>query len=60
MHVTAITADNIYKLFRIERDRAGNFYVVDNRGPNAVLSDHFKSMAEAQREWSRRVEQALN
>ncbi len=55
----AINAEAVYKLFRIETDKTGKFWVADLRGENVVTSERFDSHAEAQDEWSRRVEAVL-
>lgn len=58
--ITAIDADSVYRRFVIETDATGGHWVADKSGPNVVTSERFKSMAEAQREWSRRVEAFLS
>ena len=58
MRIAAINADDLYQRFRIETDRSGKFWVADKGGPNVVCSERFDTKAEAQREWSRRVEAA--
>lgn len=60
MHVAAIDADSIYRLFVIETDSTGEHWVAFKGGPNVELSDRFATIAEAQREWSRRVEAYLS
>lgn len=58
--VTTINADAIYKRLVIEADRAGNHYVTDKGHANVVTTGPFADMAEAQREWSRRVAEILS
>lgn len=56
----AIDAEKIYKLFAIETDKSGKFWVADKSGPNVVMSERFNSHAEAAEEWSRRVAALLH
>jgi hypothetical protein len=60
MLVTAINAENVYSQFVIETDATGEHWVADKSGPDVLLSERFPSHAEAQREWSRRVEAFLS
>jgi hypothetical protein len=56
---STIDAEKVYRQFVIETDGTGEHWVADKSGPSVLTSERFKSAAEAQREWSRRVEAAL-
>lgn len=59
MRVLAVDASHIYSVLVIETDVLGVYYVTDKSGPNVVSTGPFHSMADAQREWSRRAEEIL-
>lgn len=59
MKLSLLDAEAIYQRFVIETDKTGEHWVADKTGANVIYSERFATMAEAQREWSRRVESLL-